>query len=108
MSTSTNETIPETTPEPVMTKGMYLTKLYNYFKTIIKNDEELKEFFSLFENIDNIEDVVYMISLIFPPGELSKKSLKSIINGYGINISEAKFIEFFPIIQEFLTSFRSV
>ena len=109
MSQSNNESESEQKPktEPIKTKGMYLTELYNKFKKVIQDDTELKEFYELFELLDNIEDVVYMVSLTFP-GNITETKLKTIINGYGMSISEAKFKEFFPIFQDFLEQFKAV
>ena len=97
--------------EPIKTKGMYLTELYNEFKEVIKNDKELKAFYSLFELLDCIEDVIYMTSFVFPvkgDGDVTESMLKTVLEGYDIKISDAKFKEFFPTFQEFLTKFRSV
>ena len=96
------------TATPVLTKGMYLISLYNEFKEIIEKDKELKEFYSLFELLDNIEDVVYMISFVFPSKELTEEILKSIMDGYGITITDSKFKELFPVFKDFLHKFRSV
>ena len=107
MSQSNNESESEKPKQPIITKGMYLTELYNKFKKVIQDDTELKEFYELFELLDNIEDVVYMVSLTFP-GNITETKLKTIINGYGMSISEAKFKEFFPIFQDFLEQFKAV
>ena len=108
MSQSNNESESEKPKQPIITKGMYLTELYNKFKKVIQNDTELKEFYELFELLDNIEDVVYMVSLTFPVGELKETTLKEIIKNFGMTITESKFKEFFPIIQDFLEQFRGV
>jgi len=107
MSQPNNESESEKPKQPIITKGMYLTELYNKFKKVIQDDTELKEFYELFELLDNIEDVVYMVSLTFP-GNITETKLKTIINGYGMSISETKFKEFYPIFLDFLEQFKAV
>lgn len=95
------------TPRKVVTKRDLLTKLYIEFQAEINQIVDLSY---IFPSIDEIQlaDLVFTITYIFPDGCNTKHTLYELILMNNLEIKNEKITEILPVVDNFLTRFRSI